>query len=162
MIALMGDTRRQKKRYTTPRHPWTEEALSENLRIIGGYGLRSKRELRRAEFMLRQIRRSARSYQGLTGEGRTRKERELLSKLYRMGLVDKESSLDNVLSLTTSNLLERRLQTLVMKKGLANTLHHARQLIVHRKILVDGRAVSVPGYIVGRKEESDISLQRAS
>jgi len=158
----MGDTRRQKKRYTTPRHPWTEENLRENLRLIGEYGLRSKRELRRAEFMLRQIRRSARSYQALTGEERERRERELISKLYRMGLVEKESSLDDVLSLTTSNLLGRRLQTLLLKKGLTKTLHQARQLIVHKKVLIGERAISVPGYVVGRKEEAEIALQRSS
>jgi len=158
----MGDSRRQKKRYSTPRHPWSEESLREELRLIGEFGLRSKMELRRAQFALRQIRRSARSYQGLMGEERTRRERELISKLHRMGLVERESGLDDVLSLTASNLLERRLQTVVLRKGLANTLHQARQLIVHRKILIDGRAVSVPSYIVGRKEEATITAQRLS
>ena len=79
-----------------------------------------------------------------------------------MGLVEKESGLDDVLSLTASNLLERRLQTIVLRKGLANTLHQARQLIVHRKVVMDGRAVSVPSYVVGRKEEATITTQRAS
>ncbi|MGQ9515175.1 MAG: 30S ribosomal protein S4 [Thermoproteota archaeon] len=153
----MGDPKRQRKKRSSSRHPWSEEELREELRLIGEYGLRNKKELRTAQSLLRKFRRSARSYQALRGEERENRERELIPKLYRLGLVEKEASLDDVLSLTTSNLLDRRLQTVVFKKGIAKSLHQARQLITHKKILVDGRVVSVPGYIVGRKEEASIS-----
>ncbi|MEM2885381.1 MAG: 30S ribosomal protein S4 [Thermoproteota archaeon] len=100
--------------------------LREELRLIGEYGLRSKKELRSAESELRKIRGSARSYQALSGSERAKKERELIMKLYRLGLVEKDATLDDVLSLTTSNLLDRRLQTIVVRKGIAPTMHHTR------------------------------------
>jgi len=155
---LVGDPKRQRKKRSSSKHPWSEEALREELRLIGEYGLRSKKELRNAESKLRKFRRSARSYQALSGDERTKRERELISKLYRLGLVEKDATLDDVLSLTTSNLLDRRLQTVVLRKGIASTMHQARQLITHKKVLVEGRAVSIPGYMVGRKEEPTITV----
>jgi small subunit ribosomal protein S9e len=42
--------------------------------------------------------------------------------------------LDYVLALNVSDFLERRLQTLVFKLGLAKSIHHARVLIRQRHI----------------------------
>lgn len=56
------------------------------------------------------------------------------------------------------DILERRLQTIVYRKGLARTIHQARQLITHKKIEVGGRIVSAPGYLVQREEEDKIGL----
>jgi small subunit ribosomal protein S4 len=158
----VGDPKRFRKKYTTLRHPWVEEIIRDELRLVGEYGLRNKKELRSVQWTLRQIRRSARLYQGLSGAERSKNERELLLKLYKLSLVDKESSLDDVLSLTASNLLDRRLQTIVLRKGFAGTMHQARQLIVHKKVLLDGRSISVPGYLVKRKDEAAISVQATS
>ncbi|MEA1999633.1 MAG: 30S ribosomal protein S4, partial [Euryarchaeota archaeon] len=52
--------------------------------------------------------------------------------------------------------LERRLQTRVYKKELANSIKHARQLIVHGHIAVDGRRVTIPSYIIREDEEGKI------
>ena len=45
-----------------------------------------------------------------------------------------QDKLDYVLSLNTEAFLERRLQTLVFKLGLAKSIHHARVLIRQRHI----------------------------
>lgn len=47
---------------------------------------------------------------------------------------------------TLLRLLERRLDNVVFRLGLAPTIPAARQLVVHGHIFVDGQRVSAPGY----------------
>ncbi len=158
----MGDPRKPRKKWQPPGHPWVKERLIEEMKLMGEYGLRNKRELWIAAAMLRKFRHRARSLLALPEEVRKKEEQALLSKLYELGLVDKEATLDDVLSLHTKDLLERRLQTIVYKKGLAKTIHHARQLIVHGHIAINGRRVTSPGYIVPRSEEDLIGYAPTS
>jgi small subunit ribosomal protein S4 len=155
----VGDPRKIRSKILHPKHPWVKERLAEELVLVGEYGLRNKRELWRAASFLRGVRASARSYLGLTGGERAKRELELISRLYRLGLVSKDAKLDDVLSLTISNVLERRLQTIVHRKGFAKTLHGARQLIVHGKIMIGDQVVRSPGYFVTRDEEPLIRIK---
>ena len=68
------------------------------------------------------------------------------------------ATLDDVLSLTLEDLLERRLQTVVVNKGLAATLDQARQFITHGHIAIAGVRVTSPSHIVLRKEEDEIQF----
>src|SRR5690554_4664972 len=45
-------------------------------------------------------------------------------------------------------ILERRLDNLVYRLGLASSIRQARQMVVHGHILVNGRKVDIPSYIV--------------
>ncbi|OYT52966.1 30S ribosomal protein S4 [Candidatus Bathyarchaeota archaeon ex4484_135] len=158
----MGDPKRPRKKYKTPRHPWRADVLRAELEIMGTYGLRNKRELWRAKTMVSNFRRIARQLISQPPEVRKKREEELLSKLYRLGLLDKDAVLDNVLDLTVEDLLERRLQTIVWRKGLAKSPYQARQLIVHGHIAIGGRKVYSPGYLVRRDEEDLISYAPTS
>lgn len=81
-------------------------------------------------------------------------------RLYKQGYIDDVNvPLDRILSLDVRAILERRLQTVVYRLGLAKSIHHARQLIVHGHVLVDGRRVTSPGFLVTRELESKISLK---
>ncbi|MEM5844373.1 MAG: 30S ribosomal protein S4 [Candidatus Aenigmatarchaeota archaeon] len=148
--------KRQRKKYEVPRKPWDKERLERERKIMKDYGLKRKRELWRAEAILRKYRRIARD---LAAKKDKKKEKELIEKLNRLGLLDEKASLDDVLSLTVENILERRLQTIVFRKGLANTIKHARQLIVHGHVFIDRRKVPYPGYIVRRGEEEKIEVK---
>lgn len=53
-----------------------------------------------------------------------------------------------MLTLTLENFLERRLQTVVFKQGLAKSMHHARVLIRQRHIRVGKQIVNVPSFMV--------------
>ena len=154
----MGDPKRPRKRYETPRHPWRADRLMEELRLVGEYGLRNKKELWRAQAVLRKYRKIARSLFVLTGEERVRRESELIRTLAKYGLVSENATADDVLRLTVRDVLERRLQTLVYRLGLAKTIYHARQLIVHRHIAIGDQIVNVPGYLVKKEEEGKIRL----
>jgi len=150
----MGDPKKPRKTWERPGHPWIKERLAQEMELVGKYGLRNKRELWKAQTLLRKIRNRAKSLLSLPPEVRAVQERVLVRKLYRMGILDREdATLDDVLGITVENILERRLQTIVYKKGLAKTIHQARQLIVHGHIAIGGRRVNAPGYLVSRDEE---------
>jgi len=151
--------RRLKKKYKKPRKPWDKARIEKEKELMKKYGLRRKREIWRAEAILRNFRRRARE---LAAKKDKEAEKILLDKLYRLGLLEKNATLDDVLSLTVEDILERRLQTMVFKKNLANTPKHARQLIVHGHIAVDGRRTIYPSFLVTRELEDKISFYKDS
>ena len=158
----MGDPRKARKRFETPRHPWRKEQLEEELHLLGEYGLRNKTELRRHETMLSQIRGIARGLLGSIEEQRTELETQYLKRMARMGILPENATIDNILDLGVKDLMERRLQTMVYRAGLAKSIHQARQFVSHGHISIAGSIVSVPGYIVKRDEESRIAFQQHS
>ena len=159
----MGDPKKPRKRWERPGHPWIKDRLLDGMELLGKYGLRNKRELWRAQTYLRRIRDRAKALLSLAPEVRAEREVELVGKLYRMGLLKgKESTVDEVLGLTVDDILERRLQTIVYRKGLARSVYEARQLIVHGHIAIGGRRVTSPGYIVPRDEEDLIDIAPGS
>ena len=81
----------------------------------------------------------------------------------RLGLLkEAERKLDYVLGLTTNQLMERRLQTLVAKRNLANSVHHARVLIRQRHIAVGKQLVNIPSFLVRVSSEQHIQLAAKS
>ncbi len=152
----MGDPKKQRKKYETPRFRWRKDILQEELKLIGQYGLRNKHELWRHKTMLSKTRGIARSLIGKTLEERTKMENELLMRLKKLGILAETSVLDNVLDLSIEDLLERRLQTIVFRKGLARTIFQARQLITHGHITIGNRRVTVPSYTVAKAEEDQV------
>lgn len=150
----MGDPKKPRKTWERPGHPWIKERLIEEMELVGQYGLRNKRELWKAQTLLRRIRNKAKALLSLPEEERRARERSLVKFLYNLGLLSSENaSVDDILSLTVKDILERRLQTIVYRKGLAKTIHQARQLIVHGHIAIAGRRVRSPGRLVTREEE---------
>ncbi len=158
----MGDPRKQHKKYRTPKHPWQKDRLESELRILGRYGLRNKKEIWKARTKIEDFRHTAKNLLALNPEEAAKKQTELMNKLSRLGILPATASLDDVLSLTLEDLLERRLQTLVVNKGLAATLDQARQFIAHGHIAITGTRVTSPSHIVLRKEEDEITFSPSS
>ncbi|MEM2760119.1 MAG: 30S ribosomal protein S4 [Nitrososphaerales archaeon] len=158
----MGDPKKPKNQFKKPRRPWTSDQLMTELQIVGTYGLRNKRELWKAQTELSRIRKQARALLALPHEVRLGKERELLTSLHRMGLVQEGATLDDVLNLTIETLLERRLQSVVMRKGFAKTPYQARQVVVHGHITINDSVVNIPGYMVRHDEERSVAIRRGS
>jgi len=144
--------------YETPNHPYQGERISEEIGLVGQYGLKNKEELWRSQSELRSYRREARRLLGRgTGGGE-----EFLARLRRIGLLDEDDGLDAVLALDATDILERRLQTIVYRKGYANTIDQARQFIVHGHITVGDRRVRVPSYTVDASEEAIVGFEDTS
>jgi len=152
----MGDPKKQRKKFETPRYSWRKDILQEELKLLGQYGLRSKHELWRLKTTLSKTRSIARSLIGKTPEERAKMENELLTRLKKLGILEETAVLDNVLDLSIEDLLERRLQTVVFRKGLARTIFQSRQLITHGHVTIGNRRVTVPSYIVSKEEENQV------
>ncbi|MCY0868526.1 MAG: 30S ribosomal protein S4 [Desulfurococcus sp.] len=144
----MGDPRKSRRTYEGPRHPWRRDVLAYEMKLLGAYGLRNKRELWKAASIVRYFRHRARSLLAAPPEVREREEKALVERLVKLGLLREGAKLDDVLNLKVEDLLERRLQTIVYRKGLARTIHEARQLITHGHIAVAGRRIRSPGMLI--------------
>ena len=120
----------------------------EELKLLGAYGLRNKRELWRLRTELSSLRRRARGLLAQTATEREKQEKELINKLHKMGLIQSNGTLDDILTLSIEDLMERRLQTFIYRKGMVKSLWQARQLITHGHISISGKEVKAPGYHV--------------
>ena len=162
----MGDPKFSRKTYDTPSHPWQGERIKAEVVLVNQYGLKNKTEVWKAQTILRNFRGQSRELQARLrgGEAQAKIESEaLIAKCGRMGLLPMEgATLNDILTLNEENILARRLQTIVFEKGMASTVGQARQMIVHGHIFMNGHRVTVPGYIVTRKEEASIMYDPAS
>ncbi len=148
--------KRERKKYERPLHPWDKERIEKEKGLIKNFGLKNKKEIWKFEAISRKYRRLARE---LVARKDKEKERSLLEKLIRLGLLNDGASLDDVLGLRLENFLERRLQTIVFRKSLANSVKQARQAIVHGHVFIGGRKVVYPSYIVSKDEEEKIQSE---
>jgi len=156
----MGDPRKLRKKYKAPKRLWDKNRILEQSKLKREYGLKNMRELWIAIQELRRVRREARRLLSFGEEERAMESKKVLGKLARLGILSENASIDDVLSLTVRDFLERRLQTLVFRKGLAKTPAQARQLITHGFISVSGRRTTSPSYLVERSEENSIAYYR--
>ena len=154
----MGDPKLSRKLWKKPKRPLNYDLMMEELKILGTFGLKTKRELWKANTELSRLRLQARSLLALRQEDREQKEPILINSLSKIGLVDKNSTLDDVLNLQVADLLSRRLQTIVQRKLYFKTPYQARQAIVHGHIMIGERVVTIPSYTVKIDEEPKIRL----
>merc|ERR1711860_180924 len=135
------------------------------LKLIGEYGLRNKREVWRVKYALGKIRKAARELLTLDEKDPKRlfEGNALLRRLVRIGVLDEgKMKLDYVLGLRVEDFMERRLQTQVFKLGLAKSIHHARVLIRQRHIKVRKQVVNIPSYIVRLDSQKHIDFSLKS
>ena len=154
----MGDPKTPRRIWKKPKRPLNYDLLMDELKTLGTFGLKTKRELWKARTNLSKLRHQARSLLALRQEIRKEKEPVLINSLSKIGLVDKNSTLDDVLNLQVTDLLSRRLQTIVQKKLYFKTPYQARQAIVHGHIMIGDHIVTIPSYTVKIDEESKIRL----
>ena len=158
----MGDPKYPRKVWRKPKRPLNYELKMDELQTLGTFGLRTKRELWKAHTELSRVRQQARSLLALTQEARAEKEPILLKSLSRIGLVSENASLDDVLNLKPTDLLARRLQTIVSKKLGFKTPYQARQAVIHGHIMVGDRKVDIPSYTVTVAEEDSVKFSPES
>lgn len=132
------------------------ERIEREKKLIKKYGLKNGKELWKVESLLRNFRRRARKLLTLKTEQAEIEKKQLLDRLSTLNILKKSAGIDDVLVMKIEDILERRLQTMVQKTGLANTPKQARQFIVHGLITIGGNRVTSPSYLVKRDEEKDI------
>ena len=152
----MGDPKYPRRVWRKPKRPLNYELKMEELKILGTFGLRTKRELWKAHTELSRVRHQARSLLALRQDERQEKEPILMKSLARIGLVSSGATLDDVLNLQVDDLLSRRLQSIVTKKLGFKTPYQARQAIIHGHIMIGDRKVDIPSYVVTLEEEDSV------
>ena len=158
----MGDTKNFRKDWNKPKRPLNFELKMEELKILGEFGLKTKRELWRARTELSRVRNQARSLLALRQEVRDKEEPILINSLSRIGLIQQDATLDDVLNLEINDLLSRRLQSIAMKKFYFKSPYQARQAISHGHVMIGDRIVNIPSYVVKVDEEDKLSLTSES
>merc|ERR1712167_368204 len=149
----------------TPRRAYDKERLDSELKMIGTYGLKNKREIWRNGLILSKVRAVARNLLTMDEKDPRRifEGQALMRRMIRYGILDEDKQrLDYVLSLKVEDFLERRLQTLVFKRGLAKSIHHARVLIKQRHIRVGHQIVDVPSFMVRVESQPHIEYPVSS
>ncbi len=148
--------KRQKKKYESPPVPFDKQRMEKESEILKTFGLRKKKELWITEALLRKYRRLARE---LAASQNKEKEKILVNKLITMGLLSENAALDDVLGLTIEDFLNRRLANFIYKKGMANSVKQARQFVTHGHVLIGGRKILYPSYLVERNTEDKIQVK---
>jgi small subunit ribosomal protein S4 len=158
----MGHPRKARKKYDTPSHPWNADRIKQENKLVQKYGLKNKKEVWKAETMVKRYRRDARELLGMTSEHNSQERDQLLSHLIKLGILPENAKLEAVLDLTVEDVLRRRLQTVVHRKGLAYTAKEARVFVVHGHIAMNNRKIDSPSYLVKRGEEELIGYYPGS
>lgn len=145
--------KRKHKTYSRPKRPFDKPRIEAEAIIMEEFGLKNKREIWKAEAKIKSIREKAKKLISSKPE----EQQALFNKLNKIGL--KVNSISSVLSLDKQDYMKRRLQTIVVAKKFASTSKQARQFIVHKKILVNGKIVNSPSYVVPVEFENKITLK---
>lgn len=145
-----------KKQYETPNEGWNSDRIQREDEIIDEYGLKNKKEVYKAQSQLRNLRREARK---LVAEEDETQKKELIEKTYSLGLVKENAGLEDILTLNATDILDRRLQTAVNRRGYSDTVKEARQLVVHGHVYVDGERVNIPSYLLTQEEEKKLEVE---
>ena len=145
--------KKEHKKYSKPKQPFNKERLIEEEEIKKEFGLKNKKEIWRSESKIKLIRKKAKKLISSSPE----EQQVLFNNLKKMGF--DVNSIADVLFLDKTDYLKRRLQSIIKAKRMTTTIKKARQLIVHKKVIVDGGIVNSPSYIVPVSLEEKISLK---
>jgi small subunit ribosomal protein S4 len=145
--------KRKHKTYSRPKRPFDKARIQEEGKIKEEFGLKNKREIWKADAKIKLIREKAKK---LISADESEKV-AFFNRLKKMGF--KINSISDVLSLDKKDYLRRRLQTVLVNRGIARTPKLARQLITHKKVLIAENSINSPSYIVPIDLENKITLK---
>ncbi len=154
----MGDPKQQRRKYQKPSHPWERARIDTERVILEDYGLKNKKEIWKMQSKLRNITSQIKKIIGMPAEKSEALKGSLQKKLVTLGLIQGAMPLEDAMNLSVNNIMDRRLQTLVYKKGMARSIGQARQFISHAHIVVGGRKITAPSYLVSVEEEPSIGF----
>ena len=157
----MGDPKKIRKKYSTPRHPWEKARIEQESELTDKYAFKNKKEIWKMNSLLKSFREQAKKLSSLNTKQSEKETKLLFKKLQRMGLLE-EQSMDAILNLKIEDILERRLQTIVKKMGFARSMKQARQFITHGHISINNKVVTSPSYLVPKGEEAVINFKTSS
>lgn len=158
----MGDPRRQHKSYKTPNHPWQKTRIDTDKALMKTYGLKNKKEIWKMDSRLERYKDQLRGAIAEHEVQRKKEREQVIKKIQNLGLINPGASEDDVLGLSIEDIMERRLQTILFRKGLARGVKQARQFITHGHVTVSGNVITAPGYLVSKSEEASLAYKANS
>src|SRR3989338_275543 len=160
----MGDPKQLRKKYNTPRHPWIRASIESEKIVTKEYGLVKKKEIHIANSFIKKYRDIAKRLIASRTIPQAQKEKEqILNKLKELGLLPSSGAeLEQILGLELKDVLSRRLQSVVYRKGLARSMNQARQFITRRHVMVGDQEISSPSYLVSVIEEGAVTFKQKS
>lgn len=154
----MGDPIKHRRKYSRPSHPWQKARIEAERELTKKYGFKNKTEIWKMSSMLKKYSDQAKELITRHDPQASIEQKQLLDKLKRYNLLKGDAQIEDVLAIKLDDILERRLQTIVFKRGLARTISQARQFITHRHVVVNDRVLTVPSYLVPVEEEKTIEF----
>ena len=158
----MGDPKKIRKKYDTPSHPWIKSRIDDEKRVAKEFGTRNKKEIWKMETILKNFKQQAKKLITLDTPQAKVETEHLFRRIAQLGLANGDVSFDVVLGLSIDDLMARRLQTIVFKKGLAHSVKQARQFIIHEHIVVAGKKMTSPSHIVSVSDEASVGFAVSS
>jgi small subunit ribosomal protein S4 len=158
----MGSPKKQRKKFSKPTHPWQKERILAEKELLKDYGLNRKYEIWKMNSILKNFTMQAKNLVTVKSLQVEKERNQLLTKLCSLGLLGKDAKIEDVLSLTLKDIMERRLQTLVYRKNMASSIKQARQFIIHEHIVLSDKTITAPSYMVPLVEENSIQFAQDS
>ena len=150
----MGDPKKQRKKYSTPSHPWQKGRIDEEKALMKEYGFKNKKEIWKMNSILNKYKHQAKRLITLQARQAEIEKKQLIEKLFSLGITKENAKTDDILSLSLKDLIERRLQTRLYKQNLARSVRQARQYITHNHVMIGNKLITSPSYLVKKTEES--------
>ncbi len=158
----MGDPKKLKKKYNTPIHPWNKTVIEQERILTKEYGLTNKKEIHLAATFLKKYKEIAKKLIATKTAQAEKEKKQVMEKLQRYGFLQVGSSLDQILGLETKDVMERRLQSLLFRKGFARSMKQARQFVTHRHVIIGKKQITSPSYMLTLEEESSLTFKPTS
>jgi len=158
----MGDPKRLRKKFAMPSHPWQKQRIDDEKVLMKEYGFKNKRELWKLNSVLSKYKRRVKGLVQKDDPDSNKEKQELILKLQGFGVLGQEAVLEDILSLSLKDLCERRLQTIVYRKSLANSIKQSRQFITHEHIVIGNQKITSPSYLVNMAEAALVNFSGSS
>jgi small subunit ribosomal protein S4 len=144
--------KRQQKKYSRPQRPFDKVRIQDENILKEKYGLKNKKEIWKADAAIGRIRNLAKQLITASEEDKN----AFVERLQARGFA--VESIADALALNKEDWLKRRLQTVLLSKGLTTTSKQARQLITHKHVIIGDQVVNIPSYMVSTEEEPMVKL----
>lgn len=145
---------RKSNLYSRPKKAFETQRISEENQLLKKYGLKNKTEVWKSLAIVKYFRSRAKAL----ANSSTEEQEVLFNKLHNQGI--EVSSITEVLALKVEDVLKRRITTVMVGLNLATTPKQARQMVVHKRVLLKGRVMNVPGILISKDDEKEISLKQ--
>ena len=120
----MGDIKKVRRKYTGPSHPWQRDRIDREKITLKEYGFKNHTEIWKMISKLKNFKTQVKELATKSPTQRVLEEKQLLDRLFRLGLLNKDSTKEKVLDLTNEDFRFIRLFYSTQNKSWALEYHN--------------------------------------